>query len=186
MTDKKHDVEATTMLQALRDKYQRMLTLRRMHDAGTEHDPRPELRALATAFPGALREIDQLPLHVIEQRVLELDRALADLSATQTWMTWMAEYHGLLRVALRLKRSIPARDRTAAAHELAVQQLQDAQNEAADAPAVATLDRSTLLAMLRPPRGRLSAWVIEQIASRHGVSVDDVRAQLFPAPWPRR
>lgn len=61
--------------------------------------PRSELRALAAEFPGALRELDNLPLDVIDARADALESG-----RTEPWMAPLARCHGLLRAALWLKR----------------------------------------------------------------------------------
>lgn len=95
---------AIEALCALRGKYQRMREMRRAHDDGTEQDPRVQMRALATEFPGALRELDELPLTTIEQRIAQLSDAIErDLPPT-SWMIWMVDYHAQLRLALHQKR----------------------------------------------------------------------------------
>lgn len=54
---------------ALRDKYQRMLVLRQQAPGS---EGRAAMRALAEEFPGALRELDELPTYEIVRRVDEL------------------------------------------------------------------------------------------------------------------
>lgn len=64
------------------------------------------LRELATEFPGALRELDCLPLASIEARITGLQAALAG-GNVEPWMRWMSAYHRRLRAALALKRAAP-------------------------------------------------------------------------------
>ena len=67
-----------TDLRALRDKYEQMLRLRQLHARAktepdfVEPDPRPVMAALARLYPGALREIDELPVELITARIEEL------------------------------------------------------------------------------------------------------------------
>ena len=67
-----------TDLRALRDKYEQMLRLRQLHARAKteldfiEPDPRPAMAALARLYPGALREIDELPVELITARIEEL------------------------------------------------------------------------------------------------------------------
>src|SRR5437016_9436345 len=67
-------------LAALRAKYEEMLRLRVAHDAGTEGDPREAMAALASQFPGALREIDDPPISEIRARVDALRAAEAGVT----------------------------------------------------------------------------------------------------------
>jgi hypothetical protein len=85
---------ADPALLALARKYRAMAGIRR---AGST--PRSELRALAAEFPGALRELDNLPLDVIDARADALESG-----RSEPWMAPLARCHGLLRAALWLKR----------------------------------------------------------------------------------
>ena len=73
-----------TDLRALRDKYEQMLCLRQLHARAkqdpefVEPDPRSAMAALARDYPGALREIDELPIEDIERRIAELAAAELD------------------------------------------------------------------------------------------------------------
>lgn len=58
------------------------------------------MRALAARFPGALRELDALPMAEIDERLRALGRALADPGATLPWMPAMTLFHRLVREAL--------------------------------------------------------------------------------------
>lgn len=161
----------------LRDKYQRMLEMRRLHDSGVAHDPRAQMRALAAEFPGALRELDELPLATIEQRVNQLSDVIEQRTAPQSWMVWMVNYHGHLRAALRIKRmALPRSDLDAA-----LRMLQRDYVAAHDEPPLVVFDRETLMAVLKPANGRLSQWVFARIAEHHGVSMAEVQSHLFPA-----
>lgn len=173
---------AQEALAALRDKYRRMLEMRRMHDTGVEEDPRAEMRALAQQFPGALREIDELPLDVIAQRIEQLSAVVDQQAPLSSWMVWMVEYHGHWRAALRIRRmGLPRVD-----VDVALQQLQHSYVAAHDEPPLAAFDTETLLAVLKPANGRLNPWVLSRIAEAHGVATSDVYAQLFPAGRARR
>lgn len=169
-------------LAALRDKYRRMLEMRRMHDTGVEQDPRAEMRALAQQFPGALREIDELPLDVIAQRVEQLSAVVDGNAPPLSWMAWMVEYHGHWRAALRIRRmGLPRVDVA-----VALQQLQQAYVAAHDEPPLTSFDAETLAAVLKPANGRLNPWVLSRIAEAHGVEMSEVHAQLFPSGRPLR
>ena len=164
---------------ALRDKYLEMRALRVAHDAGDEDDPRPRMRALARRFPGALREIDELPLERIDARLTALDAALAGRAPLPDWAETLIAYHGWMRVALRLKRELaPRRDRAAAREWLR------RHRPAPGEPRVDELD-AALEAILRPPGGRLSRWVFERLGQARGRSASALEAEAFP-PSPQR
>jgi hypothetical protein len=127
-------------LSDLRAKYEEMLALRRAGHAG---DPRPRLRALAARFPGALREIDELPLDRIEQRISELARAERDPSGATPWMRAMARFHALTRGVLFVKKNLGAPGAW---------------------PVEAELWRADVARVARPPRGRLMDLVYERLA----------------------
>jgi len=167
----------------LREKYRRMLSMRRDHDSGVEHDPRQQMRELAIQFPGALRELDELPLATIESRIDQLGAVIEQPASPAPWMLWMVEYHGHLRAALRVKRfGLPLHDL-----DRALAQLRRAYVAAIDEPSVETFaSHEALAAVLKPVGGRLSGWAFARIAERYGVEADEVRTALFPARRPQR
>src|SRR4051812_10405817 len=81
-----------------------MLRLRLLHDAGDPEDPRRAMAALACRFPGALREIDELPLQEITDRIDALRAAEADPAQELPWMRAIARFHALTRGALVAKK----------------------------------------------------------------------------------
>jgi hypothetical protein len=89
------------VLYGLVDKYERLLRLRTVP---TAVPPRDELRSLARQFPGALRELDRLPLERIEARLRAVQRVLAEAGEPEAWMQIQVSYHGYMRAALRVKR----------------------------------------------------------------------------------
>ena len=78
-------------------KYEEMLRLRREQSAGAGGDPTLALRALARAFPGALRELDAIPLDELERRAVHLAWVLSDAGAAEPWVEPMFRYHEILR-----------------------------------------------------------------------------------------
>lgn len=90
-------------LRALRDKYATLAEMRRSDARGEPHRPDAFYRALAARFPGALKELDRLPLEEIDRRVSGLARAL-DGGAVEPWMTAITAYHAKLRELLAAKR----------------------------------------------------------------------------------
>lgn len=97
------------VLDALIDKYRRMREMRAAHARGGDDEAPARMRALAADFPGALREIDRLPMATIEARLDALDAARAG-GAVPGWAPPLAAFHGWMRALLRLKRVV-RRDR---------------------------------------------------------------------------
>ena len=90
------------MFADLRAKYEEMRELRRTDDGS--YDPRERMAALASRFPGALREIDTLPLDEIEHRIAALTNAERDPSHAMPWMKAQSRFHELVREALATTR----------------------------------------------------------------------------------
>ena len=161
----------------LRGKYVEMLRLRVAHDSRIEEDPRRDMAKLASRFPGALREMDELPLAEIHARIDALLSAEREPSKCAPWMDAVAMFHELLRGALCAKRWLSGRapagdDETRAAFEGDSPTLCysiEAVAWAHDLPRVAT-----------PPRGRLTELVYERISASLGITVAEARALVFP------
>jgi hypothetical protein len=164
------------LLLGLRAKYR---IIRELRDAAAAESvaPRAELAALARAFPGALRELDQLPMALVIARLAAIERVLADGSAPERWMLLQAGYHGFMRAVLRIRRLSRGRpfEIVDAEHEL----LALAYQPAADEPPIARFDLAALRVIRRPPGGRLNPWVFGEVARDHGVSPESVHEALF-------
>jgi hypothetical protein len=92
-------------LRALPEKYARMRTLRvRLGRGAPSPEHRDELRALAAAFPGALRELETLSTDTIAARLAAAEDA-ARRGEGPAWVLWTALYHVTLRAALAAKKS---------------------------------------------------------------------------------
>lgn len=159
----------------LRLKYAEMLRLRLLDQAGTGGDPRQAMAELAKRFPGALREIDELPLEVIRARIAALTAAEEDPSRAEPWMAALAMFHTLTRGALAVKRWLGGRrvvdEETARAFALDVPSLVYADD------ALAWCKDLALLAS--PPRGKVTDLVFEKMAGALGVSNEDARMLVF-------
>ena len=170
-----------TDLRALRDKYERMLHLRELHSRArtepgfVEPDPRPAMAALARTYPGALREIDELPLALIHARVEELAAAEVDAAKALPWMEAQSRFHSLARGALAVKRWLEGRRWTAALERDFALVLPTLPN-----PVDAHLWAGDLEAIATPPRGRLMALVYARLALDLGVDVTSARAAVLP------
>jgi hypothetical protein len=87
----------------LRAKYEEIRALRLTDDGS--YDPRERMATLAARFPGALREIDTLPLDEIERRIEALTQAERDPSSAPKWMLAQHRFHTLTRDALSTRRN---------------------------------------------------------------------------------
>ena len=164
-------------LRALRDKYRTIQRMRDENDRGVAGDPQREMAALAGRFPGALRELDELPREVIAQRRAVLEAVCDERESPPQWVALQISYHGFLRAVLRIKRLSAGRGPAEAAAVLA--ELARDYAPASDEPDLLGFDHAALCAILEPPGGRLNPWVFARVAERHGVSPEIVRRALF-------
>lgn len=134
--------------------------------------PDATLRELAAAFPGALRELDDLAPDTLRARIAALEAG--DHEAP--WMKPMAAYHGWLRVGLGAKRAAGRRRDAAAAQRW----IASRSPEAGD-PEVNPHAAGLVAELLRPAGRRLSAWVMARLAADHGMAAGALEALLFPS-----
>jgi hypothetical protein len=165
-------------LEELRSKYVEMRRLRVADASGEAGDPRADMAELARRFPGALREIDELPLEVIEARIEALGAALGDPSRVEAWMAPLAMFHAMTRGALAVKRWLAGRK---------VVDDECAQAFAVEAPSLPHGDDAMqwcgdLARLASPPRGRVTDLVFERIAQRLGVGEAEARVMAFGVP----
>jgi hypothetical protein len=154
---------------ALEAKYREMLRLRAAVEGGDAQrdrdsdDEAAARRALAARFPGALRELDELPTEEIRARVAAL---ASDVEPEWAFAVW--RYHELTRAALAAKRWLAgARNASANAN-------------AGEPPDDALLFRDDLARIARPPHGRLSVLVFERLARELSLTPAEARARVFP------
>lgn len=166
------------LLRALRDKYRQIKRMREEDAAGLAHDPRREMAELASRYPGALRELDELTMAQIEQRLAALERCCASAhEPAPDWAALQIGYHGWMRAVLRIKRL--ARGRGCAEAAAVLRELAGSYRPAPDEPPLERFDAAALCAVLEPPAGRLNPWVFDRVAAEHGVTPDRVRKALF-------
>ena len=169
-------------LRALARKYRELGELRRAKTRDGSVASREVFQALAHEFPGALRELDTLPLEEIDRRAVVLDRASAG-GAIEPWMEWMAAYHAVMRAALATKRRWSGEDALAGA---------PLEEMAEDATRMAGVEirAADIEAIGRPPAGRISVVVFDVLARTFGVAAEEIWEVLFPARrkgrWMRR
>ena len=107
-------------LELLLSKYETLARWRAEREAGQGLAPREALRALATEYPGALRQLETLAWPTLRARIDTLVRALQephDSARVQLWMQLDAAMHATLRSELhrpRSERPSPADGTTAA------------------------------------------------------------------------
>ncbi len=167
----------------LRAKYAEMLAMRLAEPRtgaprAATADPR-RLRArmndLAERFPGALREIDRLPLSTIEQRIAELDAVVGAGSEPSRWMVAVATFHALTRGVLVAKRWL--RGRKVVDASFAVRFAQDLPRLPFPADGLAW--KGELASVASPPRGRLLDLVFARLARELGTSEGAARHLVF-------
>lgn len=147
----------------LREKYTSLERLRRARRLEPERaPPLDEIRALAHRFPGALRELERLPLEVVIERGRELDNVLVGAAQEPLWAMAQRCFHAQLRGALEVKRGLLQPGVTPAFP-------QDAEPFLLCAAEVA-----------RPPGRKLTTWIIRRVAEELGVHQEECRRLLFP------
>ncbi len=165
-------------VRALREKYREIRRLREQDAAGSCADPKPDMAALAQRFPGALRELDRLPMPELAQRLCALDAVLERGAPVPDWVPLQIGYHGCMRAVLRVKRWFAGRSPADAAAVLA--ELPARYQPAPDEPPLASFDLAAVAAILAPAGGRLNPWVYARVAALHGVPPEAVRRAFFP------
>jgi hypothetical protein len=142
----------------LRSKYVEMRDLRSSPVA----DPRPRLAALASRFPGALREIDDLPLSEIDRRIDALSLAETKPNEAKDWMHAMVRFHALARGVLFAKRSLAEEPEGGAVW-----------------PDEARVWTDDLARVARPPRGRVMDLVYERLGGELGMPPHVAKELVF-------
>lgn len=173
-------VIAREALEGLRYKYTEMLRMRRVRQAKAE--ARPRMAELASRFPGALRELDDMELCEIERRVAALDVALGNSALIERWMEAIALFHARARGALSAKRWLDGRKAVdgavAEAFANAVGELpfpEDARVWQADLECIAS-----------PPGGRVTSVVLARVARELEVTEGEARVLVFGVPRRQR
>jgi hypothetical protein len=160
--------QAPGWLGPMLSKYSEMLRLRLGDLDGTIEDPRTAMAALAGRFPGALREIDELPLDELLRRVrcLEAVSRGEDGQDAGQWAPVHDRYHALLRGALWAKRWLAGRLGVSEAEHEAF--ARDARDAAWPADAGAWAEQLELVA--RPTSGRITVVVVARVGRELGLN----------------
>lgn len=159
-------------LQRLAAKYAELITLRRERALGHELPPKRVFRELAGEFPGALWELDRLPLEALELRSAAL-RAASEGGPRAAWMDWLFAYHALFRGALAVKARLRARR---SLHAGEASELAKVATRAARLP----LGPGFVEASARPPGGRLAEVVWAAMEEHFAERAEVMRGVLFP------
>jgi hypothetical protein len=160
---------------ALLRKYEEITRLRRVEAAGLGGDPRREMAALASEFPGALREADDLPMAELEARVDALREAVTGAVPPAPWMQTMARFHALMRGALCAKRWLLGRKDV----DAAVTKAFDAEAATLCYGDDAREWSAHLGRLASPPNGRVTELVFQRLADELGGDADQVRRVVF-------
>lgn len=148
-----------------------MVRLREENAAKTGGDPRSALSELAARFPGALREIDELPMEVLSARLSALAAAEEDSSRVEPWMMAMDAFHRLTRGALAAKRWLDGKKEVDAGLRAAF--------AASALPEDAQVWADDLHRVAAPPDGRITVLVYERIAVTFGISAAEAKTLVF-------
>lgn len=151
-------------------KYESLCDLRQRQESSVA--PRAELAALAAAFPGALRELDCLPMEELEQRRSMLRAVLEGAAQVERWMLLQIAYHGCMRAVLRIRRLQLEQERSEQAQVIDFEPLPDE-------PAIESFDAQDLAAIRKPPGGRLNPWVLARVARDHATNVASIEMALW-------
>ncbi len=161
-----------------------MFTMRLDDQAGNTNEvaTRRRMAGLASRFPGALREIDELALPEIRRRTAAIDAVLVGRAEPEPWIIAMALFHSTTRGALCAKRWLAGRKHVdsllALRYADAVPFLRFPED------AIQWID--DLARVAEPPRGRLLDVVYARIATRLRTNVDEARRLVFgPGKWSR-
>lgn len=166
--------------EGLRAKYAQMLAMRLLHASGEEGDAshtRDRMAEMASRFPGALREMDDLELGEIQRRIERLDAVLDGSEEGEPWMEAVATFHAMARGALAVKRWLDGRRKVDAALERAFAA------EIARFPfpeEIQTWARD-LARVAAPPHGRVMNLVFARVAEHLGISEREARRLVFGA-----
>lgn len=138
-------------------------------------DKAPEiLRALASEFPGALRELDCVSDEALASRLADvLGAARGDSLAT--WIGRMTAYHQLMRLVLTIRRHVlQAKARSEEPSGLSI-------SARVEQELGVPCDPALVPQVSNPPAGRLNRLVFDVLSERLQCSADELEAELFPA-----
>ena len=153
--------------------------MRLAHESGDEErsSSAPERMAeLASRFPGASREIDDLELDAIRDRIRQLDAALRGDERGRAWMEAVGLFHALARGALWAKRWLAGRKTIDSPRPRIRERVDERRRRRArsSTPCVAAPTRSpgraSSRASPRPRAGRIMDLVFARVARTLGTT----------------
>ena len=165
-------------LQDLVEKYE-LLDLLTRGGPGRTVERRDAIRAITKRFPGAMREWDDAPAAELDRRreaahylrrIFAEDPAAAEALLAlpeHACLRYAIDLHARLRAALVVKRWLRGRP---VSDDLAATAKRDF-----------GVDRARVECISAPPGGRYTQVVYAELAAAHGVSVEELKAALFPA-----
>ena len=171
-------------LEALADKYRILVIMRREREAfeaqgirrlegAAQKERHTRARALATRFPGALRELDSLDAAQLAKRLAEVEEELAHGRPRRIWVRVMLDFHAELRQALHVKRWLRGHP---GPHRIA-----DLRQHLTRCHVVPRgLDARALRRYASPPEGRMLELVFERLGRRHRRDPADLKRLVFP------
>ncbi len=164
----------------LRAKYAQMLAMRVAHASGDDDaaEARARMAEVASRFPGALREIDDLELGEIQRRIEALDDVVQARQEVEAWMEAVALFHGMARGALCAKRWLGGRKRV----DVEVERAFERGLSSLLFPEDARGWSGELARIASPPRGRVMDVVFARLARELGMSERATRRLVFGVP----
>lgn len=173
-------------LSRLLAKYAALASLRHARARGEPIPEKAVFKALADEFPGALHELDRLPMPEIEARRAALEQALSG-GPVAPWMPAMALYHALYRAALYTKPRLPRKQALSAEQASALA-------DSASRHAAVAVGAAFIRAVSAPPGGRIGAVVLAEVAARmageagapDAAPTGDTASSLLRAMFPTR
>jgi hypothetical protein len=170
------------MAEELLVKYGEMLAMRLAHDSGDEVvvAVKEHMAGLASRFPGALREMDDLELVEIRRRIDRLKAVLTSPAEEEPWMEAVWAFHAEARGAFGAKRWLDGRKRECVDATLEEAFVRDAEDLPFSEELLAWAGH--LASVASPPAGRVTNLVFARLAVRLGTTEKEARRRVFGPP----
>ncbi|MBK8258231.1 MAG: hypothetical protein IPK82_36880 [Polyangiaceae bacterium] len=165
-------LESAPALHSLVYKYLTLLSLRLSRERGEPPPEKAFFVRFAAQYPGALYELDRLPITGIQARIQGLKAALSG-APVEPWMYPMATYHALYRAALFIKR------RSSKTRPLSTDE-RTRLAEIATKAAQIQVEISLVEHITKGTQGRIAPIVLQETARRHGQDPVSLLTSLFP------
>ncbi|MCA9600471.1 MAG: hypothetical protein R3A78_14195 [Polyangiales bacterium] len=155
----------------LRAAYETVRRLRAAQLADPAFEATAEIQALASKHPGMLRVLERLPPGELDRRIDEL-RAIRDPSTSPPWMRCAVSFHGWMRASLRVRS-------TARGALEPVVVVAKGYVAGPDEPSLEEWNSEALSALLAPPEGRMTTFVLGRVAAEQGLPTEEVERLVF-------